>query len=238
MADDKFQFTVNVPVRVHITDVTVWPGKPWTDPKTGQTKKLPAQTSIQGTFDGKQAKCYLPGPAWKSIKAFMAAGLVPDGLDDSTTDPTDRTRVTVLEADATITLAKAAGDKHESWAVALSNRPAAPASARVPSPYVPPQGRSAGAHIPDMDGPPAHHRNVPPAPDPWEEQPYRAPEPALTPREEREAAGTFDPRPKEAEYLALYARVAEAVSHICEPLGIPVDAAAINAVSFSIFNQR
>lgn len=123
------------------------------------------------------------------------------------------------------------------WGIAVASpREANPAPSKRLQP--PPVGRSAGAHIPDMDGPPAHHRSAPLPPDPWEEQPYRAPEPPLTPREEREAAGEFAPRPKEAEYLALYARVAEAVSHICEPLGIPVDAAAINATTFSIWGQR
>lgn len=83
-------------------------------------------------------------------------------------------------------------------------------SKRLPPPARPaPQGRSAGPHIPEMDGPPAHHRDVP-LPEP-EDAPYRADEPKRTPHEERE---TETPQSvKRVAFIDFYAETYEAMLH-------------------------
>lgn len=131
------------------------------------------------------------------------------------------------------------------WGIAFAKegKPATPQAAgptRVQSPYVPPRetapprGVSAGPRIPDMDGPP-DWSDVP-VPD-AEPEPYRA-EPPLTPREEREAKGQFDPRPHEAAYLALWSRVAEYQAREGKRLGFPVDGSSVQAATFSIWGLR
>jgi len=128
------------------------------------------------------------------------------------------------------------------WGIAFATaqeRTPPPPSRRVPSPHQPKpaSGPSGGAHVPDMDddepysdgaaldGIPDWHRNVPPAD-----------APAPTPRETREAAtGVTD---RERHYLALWDRVAAHLTVTCQRHRIPLDASAVQAATFSIFNQR
>lgn len=132
------------------------------------------------------------------------------------------------------------------WNLTLAAPAAATAapSKRVDSPYRPAPARETtvpprqpaghgGAHIPEMDEPdprdfPGHD---PAAPAPWE----AVPEPPLTPREF--AAGEARTR-READYLALWDRVAAHLAKTCAAHRIALDASAVQAATFSIFNQR
>jgi hypothetical protein len=135
-----FKFTTNVPVQSHIRFIDVRAGKLWDDPKTGQTKKLPAQVSIKGTFGGQDTICFLPGPAWKNIKALADGGVIDaEGMEVGLTAANDEalaTNVSIPVKDGKVTalLAKPAGERYENMTFSLLDAPAAPVSKRIPPP--------------------------------------------------------------------------------------------------------
>lgn len=141
MADKApaFKFTTNVPVNTHIRFIDVRPGKLWTDPK-GVQKMLPAQVSIKGTFDGVDTICFLPGPAWKNIKALSDGGVIDaDGMEVGLTAANDESlaanvSVPVRDGKVTAVLSKPAGERYEAMSYTLHDAPAKPASKRLPPP--------------------------------------------------------------------------------------------------------
>lgn len=141
MADKApaFKFTTNVPVNTHIRFIDVRPGKLWTDPK-GVQKMLPAQVSIKGTFDGVDTICFLPGPAWKNIKALADGGVIDaDGMEVGLTAANDESlaanvSVPVRDGKVTAVLSKPAGERYEAMSYTLHDAPAKPASKRLPPP--------------------------------------------------------------------------------------------------------
>lgn len=146
---EPYKFTTNVPVPCEIRFVDIRPGKMWTDPK-GVTKKLPAQVSIKGKFGNIDTICFLPGPAWKNVKALAAGGVIEEGPALQAANDEELTAVVscpVLHGKATITLAKPAGERYESLVVD-SGKVAAQPEGRLPSPYQPP---SIGKPIKGLD---------------------------------------------------------------------------------------
>ena len=116
MADTKaaaYKPAINIPFRLTPKFVDVRPGKPWTDPSTGQTKQLPAQVSIKGLFDGVETICFLPGAVWKNIKSLAAAGIIADQDTDALEAVDKVTNVPLLAHEEFVaTLAKPAGAKY------------------------------------------------------------------------------------------------------------------------------
>ncbi len=171
MADkaEPYKFTTNVPVPCEIRFVDIRPGKLWTDNK-GVTKKLPSQVSIKGKFGNIDTICFLPGPAWKNVKALAAGGVIEEGpaLDAANDEGLDAPfSAAVLHSKVTLTLAKPAGERYESLVVDNGKVQAQP-EGRVPSPYQPPSiGRmpfdDEGAPPPsDEDNPYADPGPLPP----------------------------------------------------------------------------
>ncbi len=75
---------------------------------------------------------------------------------------------------------------------------------------------------------------VPLPPDP--DEPLYREEPKRTPREAREAETGISDR--ERAYLATWRRVARDLAIVCQNEGIPLDASAVQAATFSVFNSR
>lgn len=138
MADkaEPYKFTTNVPVPCEIRFVDIRPGKLWTDPK-GVSKKLPAQVSIKGKFGNADTICFMPGPAWKNVKALAAGGVIEEGPaldaanDEELAQPLS---VPVLHGKVTLTLAKPAGERYESFVVD-SGKVVPQGEGRLASPY-------------------------------------------------------------------------------------------------------
>lgn len=102
--------------------------------------------------------------------------------------------------------------------------PAQPESRRIPPPSgAPPQGVSRGSLPFDDD----------PGPQDPDEPLYR--EPAPTPRETREKVAGVSER--ETAYLACFDRVVAHVTRIAKAHGLPVDASACQAITFSIMGN-
>lgn len=147
MADkaEPFKFTTNVPVPCEIRFVDIRPGKLWTDTK-GVTKKLPAQVSVKGKFGSVDTICFLPGPAWKNVKSLAAGGVIAEEPALSAANDEGLEAVVacpVLHGKVTMTLAKPAGERYESFVVD-SGKVAPQGEGRVASPYVKPSGPSKG----------------------------------------------------------------------------------------------
>ncbi len=148
MADTKaapYKFTTNVPVEVGIRFIDVRPSKMW------QEKKLPAQVSLKGTFGGVDTIAYLPGPAWKNIKALADAGVIDaNGQEIGLTAANDEglaetVSVPVAVADVTACLTKLAGERYESMRYTKKGGAAQPQSRRLP----PPDSRKLPFDLPD-----------------------------------------------------------------------------------------
>lgn len=110
------------------------------------------------------------------------------------------------------------------WNVDLAAPAEAKPSRRVPPPSgAPPQGVSRGSLPFDDD----------PGPQDPDEPLYR--EPAPTPRETREKGTGVSER--ETAYLACFDRVVAHVTRIAKAHGLPVDASACQAITFSIMGN-
>lgn len=136
---EPYKFTTNVPVPCDIRFVDIRPGKLWTDPK-GVTKKLPSQVSIKGKFGNLDTICFLPGPAWKNVKALAAGGVIAEEPALSAANDEElsaNVSCAVLQSKVTLTLSKPAGGRYESLVVD-NGKVSAPPEGRVPSPYQPP----------------------------------------------------------------------------------------------------
>lgn len=167
-----YKFTTNVPVAAQIRFIDVRPGKLWTDPK-GVTKKLPAQVSIKGSFGGVETIAFLPGPAWKNIKALQEGGVIDgDGLEVGLTAANDEgldanVSVPVTDGMVTAMLSKPAGERYEAMTYTKANGSAQPQSKRIPPPPKKPlpfdeeSFPKEGPYAPDAQNYPIRQANMP-----------------------------------------------------------------------------
>lgn len=224
-----FKFTTNVPVNTRIAFVDVRPGKPWTDPQTGQTKVLPAQVSLKGTFDGVSTICFLPGAAWKNLKALHEAGVIGD-YDKNAEDPGEVLNLPVLDGNMRATLAKPAGAKYADMVYVPLDKPQAPQPRRIPPPeHV---GNRPPVHIPEIDGPLD------------DDTPYAdgddgdiiGPDPPMTAREVNAKIAAVSKRGSAvAFYVGLYGQMLQGMSDLHTKTNIPLTADAVQAATATVY---
>lgn len=144
-----FKFTTNIPVKAEIRFIDVRPGK-W-----HEGKKLPPQVSLKGTFDGVDTIAFLPGPAWKNVKALADNGVIDaQGQDVGLQAANDEgleaaVSIPVAVKSVTATLTKLAGDKYDQMRYVTGNAP--PSKRLTHAEATQPKG----SYIPGIDGPEA-----------------------------------------------------------------------------------
>lgn len=208
-----YRFTVNVPVKIKVKDITVWPGKPW------EGKVLPPQVSIKFLLNGNETKAYLPGAAWRNLKALLAGNVITSYPEEAAQDDlAERTVIPVAIADCTATLSKQPGEKYENMVFDTGTAPKAPAPKSAP--------RASGPTLPN-ERPGEWDESIPPEP----------PELAAqhgTHAPQRETDGTASDS-LEDRYLALYERVAARICTMGTKHEFPVDATAVQAATATIW---
>lgn len=223
MAETNFQFTVNVPVRMRITDVTVWPNKPYQD------KMLPPQVSIKAKLpDGSEIKSYLKVPSWKVLKSLHESGVIGPYEESAASDTvSSRISLRVIAQDRIVTLAKPAGQKYEALVFQSPDGPAKAAThARTAQPASQAPKGSFEAMMDDSGDP---GPEVPP-------ELRRSAHEAVTPEELSEADRLNLERRGRIFNLSCETWAACAAFQVAEGKkhGFPVDGASVNAMAANL----
>lgn len=236
-----FKFTTNVPVPCEVRFIDIRPGKLWTDAK-GVSKMLPSQVSIKGKFGNTDTICFMPGPAWKNIKSLAEAGVLTDAtqaMADANNEALEAvTSVPFGVSKMTLTISKPAGERYESLVVDTGAvKPTG--TGRIDSPYQAPPTKTLpfdeDPYKPDGKAPTPHR--VPQAPDPTDDDMPHEDEgfERFSQAVDDVAKGRF---PKEAEYFALFERVAAHQAAVAKKHGFPIDGSSVQAMSFSLFKSQ
>lgn len=123
---DKIQLAPNVPARMTIRYVDVYPN----DTTKNNGQGYGASVRLKGTAaDGGEAVCYPKGKAWAVLKALVAGGVVAPGEYDD--DPEKSYSIGVVNGDAELVLEQKPGEKYANFKATAAGALAPPAPAPV-----------------------------------------------------------------------------------------------------------
>lgn len=151
---NKVVLAPNVPVRMHLRYVDVWPN----DTTKNNGAGYGASVRLKGEIDGQEAVVYPKGKAWAVIKALVDGGVVAPGEYEE--DPDQKYSITVAHRDVTIWLEQMAGQRYADFKARCegagaptpapaNGAPKPQAATRVAAPV------SHGPQVPGLDEPTA-----------------------------------------------------------------------------------